>query len=200
MNIQGFKTTAVAVGSTSALALMAATDQATANDLYMGFSIGSVSGDNPSPGDGDAEDYSLTGEAISLFVGAQRELSNGMFTGIELAYTGSFEGDADGSSSYEYAYDVNYNIDAKARIGRRMGGFDVYGFGGLSVGSVSTCCYSADYRYWGVNLGAGAEMNISENMFAGVEYIHRFTEGTEDDADEYSSDHGVLSLRLGYKF
>ncbi len=50
-----------------------------------------------------------------------------------------------------------------------------------------------------MNVGAGAQVDVMENMFAGVEYIHRFTQGTADD-ESYSSDHGTLSLRLGYKF
>lgn len=200
MKIMNVNASTLALGATSVLALVASTGQSLAQEgLYMGFSVGSTNGDNPSPGDSDTE-YQMNGASLNAFIGIQRDMGNGMFGGVELAYTGPTEGDANDDSSYEYAYDTNYTIDAKARIGKNFGKVSVYGFGGLSTGSVNNCCYGADYNFYGVNVGAGAQFDVTDKMFAGVEYIHRFTQGTFDSDDGYGSDHGTLSLRVGYSF
>ena len=202
MTIKNTKSAALAIGSTSAIALIAATSQAFAQDgLYMGFSVGGASGLNPAPADSSSpNDYEMGGAAISGFIGVQKDMGGDMFGGVELAYTGPTEGDENDESSYEYAYDTNYTIDAKARLGRHFGSVDVYGFGGVSVGSINGPYYGNDYRFYGVNAGAGAQMNITENMFAGVEYIHRFTIGETDSEPKRDSGHSTLALRVGYKF
>ena len=204
MTIKNTKSVALAIGSTSAIALIAATSQAFAQDgLYMGFSAGQASGILPSAGDSSSpNDYEMGGAAISGFIGVQKDMGGDMFGGIELAYTGPTEGDENNESSYDYAYNTNYTIDAKARLGRHFGSVDVYGFGGVSVGSnqASYVEGASDYRFYGVNLGAGAQMNVTENMFAGVEYIHRFTTAETYDSGMQGKEHGTLALRVGYKF
>lgn len=196
------KGTAAAVGSTSLLALLASATQTVAQDasgLYMGFGMGTTNGDQPAPGPA-SEEYAMGGQSLNVFIGVQRDMGDGMFGGVELAYTGPTEGDAQDESSYEYAYDTNYTLDAKARIGKTFGTVEAYGFGGVSTGSVASAYYGSDYNFYGLNVGAGAQMSLAANMFAGVEYIQRFTTGSIDSGDEYKSSHGTLSLRLGYKF
>ena len=202
MEIRKISTLAIAAGTTSSLALMASVTSATAGEdgFYMGFSTGAVWGDNPSPGDADEDDYHLGGSITSMFVGINRSLDNGMFAGVELSYNPGFEGDADDDSSYEYAYDVNYNVDAKLRLGKELGNISVYGFVGVSSGSVSTCCYGADYRYSAYNAGVGAEMDVANGIFIGAEYIHRFTSGVAEDTSGYNRSHGAASVRAGFRF
>lgn len=198
MEIRSLKT--IAVGSTSAIALLASATHSMAEGLYMGLALGFNSGENPSPGSSSNEDYEMAGQSVSGFIGITHDMANDMFGGVELAYTGPTEGDKNEDSSYEYAYDTNYTIDAKLRVGKHMGQMDLYGFAGLSTGSVNGCCYGNDYSFTGYNLGAGAQFNLSEKMFGGIEYIHRFTDGTEDGDDGYSASHGTVSLRIGYNF
>lgn len=190
-------TSALAIGSTSVLALVAAADQVEAQEFYAGVSVGAPHGDTPSHY--SDEDYALGGLVAGWFVGVQQDMG-GFFAGLELAYAHTTEGDADSQSSYEYAYDVNQTIDVKLRAGRNLGGYDVYGFGGYSWGDVEHAYYQADYKFNGFNIGAGIQTDIGSKMFLGAEYIHRFTSGVYDRGENYSSDHGVLSLRAGYKF
>lgn len=200
MNRLSMKGTAAAVGTTSLIALMASANQSVAEDgIYFGFSAGLNNGDQPSPG-AASEEYSMGQISGSVFVGIQRDMANGMFGGIELAFTGPTEGDDENNSSYEYAYDTIYTLDAKARVGKAFGSVAVYGFGGVSTGRTEGVYYGNDYSFFGLNIGAGAQVDVTDNMFAGVEYIRRFTEGTFDDEDGYRSSHGTLSLRVGYKF
>jgi opacity protein-like surface antigen len=194
------KTVAFAATSTSALALLALTQPAMAEEgFYGGISFGASSGAVPAMGStSDPEDYSLGGLHGGAFVGYETSTAGGMATGLELAWTGPQEGDPD-NLSYEYAYDVIFNIDAKLRLGTTLGQFDVYGFAGPSYGKVNDRYYGREYHYWGVNVGAGAQMDLSDNMFMGAELIQRFTQGTED-GDAWSSNHGAISLRAGLKF
>ena len=201
MDILNAKTTALAIGSTSVLALLASSGASLAGDgLYMGFAAGSNSGENPSPGNSDSEDYEMGGRSVSAFIGVQKSMGTDMFGGIELAYTGSTQGDANNDASDDYAYDTNFTIDAKARVGKHFGKVDVYGFGGLTTGSTDKMYYGGEYSWTGLNLGAGAQYNVTESMFVGVEYIKRFTDGTYDDDVDYSASHSTLSLRVGYSF
>lgn len=205
LRMENYTKSVIALGSTSALALMAAADVAKADGFYVGLFGGSVSGSHPTPGSSD-EAYRLAGPVVGGFVGIDRAVGdNGMFVGAELAFTGPFEGDADNSSSYEYAYDINYNLDAKLRIGRTfsdigMGDLSVYGFSGVSMGEADGCCYGNSYRYYGLNAGVGVQLDIFEDFFVGAEYINRFATGTFDGEDGYRSSHGAFSIRAGVRF
>ena len=202
MNVHKISTKAIAAGTTSAAAILAVSSPAVAQDVYLGFGAGLAMGSNPSVGYSSyPEDYKLGGMATSMFIGAQTDIGNDMFAGVEVAFTGPVNGDADDEGNGDYAYNVNYNVDGKLRVGKRMGNIDVYGFGGVSSGSVSKMYYTGEYDYWGFNAGIGAQMNIAGNMFIGAEYIHRFTDGYADVGDySYKSDHGTLSLRAGVSF
>ena len=202
MEIRKLGTTALAAGSTSTLAILVGASPALAGEPYVGFSVGGVSGEHPGPGDASSEDYELGGAVTSFHVGVNQDIGNGMFAGVELAYTSNFEGDKNSDSSYEYGYDINHNIDAKLRVGRALGEIRVYGFAGVSTGAMSHTYYSgADYRYQGLNFGAGAEMEVLPNIMVGAEVIRRETWGTIDGADnDYRAGHQALSLRASFQF
>ena len=204
MEIGKLGNAAISAGSTSAFALLAATGQASADGPYVGIAFGAITGEHPSPGASDSEDYELAGSVTSFYAGVEKTLESGMFVGVEVAYTGAFEGDDADDSGYEYAYDIDYNIDAKLRVGTTLGSAKVYGFGGLSVGSSNGCCYGNDYRYEGINIGAGVEMEMIEDVMVGVEWIHRETTGTIDDGSGddwgYRASHDAIALRVGFQF
>lgn len=189
----------IAVGSTSALAMLAVANPVVAEGMYIGFGVGTAGGENPSPGGGDLDEYFLSGPVMSGFIGVDRDLANGMFIGAELAYSGGHEGDADEESSYPYAYDVNYNIDAKFRVGTMLGEAKVYGFAGVSTGSVTGIYYGTDYNYVGANIGAGASYEVVDGVSIGLEHIIRFTEGTGDD-DPFSGQSNATTLRVSFEF
>lgn len=199
MQIEKYTKAAVALGSTSALALAASADLAKAEGLYIGAFAGTTFGSNPSPGDSD-EDYQLSGPIGGFFAGIDVPMADGMFVGAEVALTGPTEGDADDEASDEYAYDIAYNVDANIRIGRTFDNIDVYGLGGVSFGSVSGCCYGTDYGYYGANIGVGAQYNVNDRFFVGAQYIHRFTTGVFENENGYSADHGALTVRAGVRF
>ena len=202
MEIRKIGTTALAAGSTSTLALLVGAAPALAGEPYVGFSIGSVSGEHPGPGYADSEDYELGGAVTSFHVGVNQDIGNGLFAGVELAYTSNFEGDKNSDSSYEYAYDINHNIDAKLRVGTNLGEVRVYGFAGVSTGAMSHIWYSgADYRYHGLNFGGGAEMEVLPSILVGAEVIRRETWGTIDGEDnDYRAGHQAISLRASFEF
>jgi opacity protein-like surface antigen len=162
--------------------------------------MGSAGGDNPSPGYGDSEDYQLGGNVVSAFVGIDRNFQDNMFAGVELAWTGPTEGDVEENSSYEYAYDVSYNIDAKLRVGTMLGQAKVYGFAGVSTGSVSSVYYGSDYTYFGTNIGAGASFEVMDGVSVGAEHIVRFTDGKADGADPFSGRSDATTLRVSFEF
>jgi outer membrane immunogenic protein len=73
-------------------------------------------------------------------------------------------------------YTANYVVDVRARLGYAMGSFLVYGAGGLSMDKktiTGTSVYSN-----GFNVGVGAEVNLTDNVFIGGEYTYRRLNGT----------------------
>jgi hypothetical protein len=189
----------IAVGSTSALAMLAVANPVVAEGMYMGIGIGMAGGENPNPGSGESDQYFLSGPVMSAFIGVDRELANGMFVGGEVAYSGGHEGDANEESSYPYAYDVNYNIDAKFRVGTMLGEAKVYGFAGMSTGLTRALYYGGSYNYVGANIGAGASYEVVDGVSVGLEHIIRFTEGTGD-SDPFSGQSNATTLRVSFEF
>ena len=188
------------IGSTSVLALLASTVSAQALELYAGASMGVASGDVPSPGSTSyPEDYSLSGLVLGGFVGAKTTLGNGMMVGVELALTGPTEGDPDGNSSYDYAYDVNWTLDSKLRVGTSIGNIAVYGFAGLSHGSANI--YWKEYSFSGTNIGLGAEMPLGNDMTIGIEAIQRNLAGYGSSSNDASNQVSrAISVRASFDF
>lgn len=187
------------VGTTSALALLAGTTSAQAIDLYGGASVGMAMGDIPAPGSTSyPEDYALSGIVLGGFVGAKADVGNGLMAGVELALTGPTEGDPDGNSSYDYAYDVNWMLDSKLRLGSSIGNIEVYGFVGLTTGNASN--YWTHYSVSGTNFGIGAEMPINANLTIGIEGIQRSMTGYGSSSNEGPFVNQSVSLRTSFSF
>jgi Outer membrane protein beta-barrel domain len=187
-------------GLTSAMALLAGA-QAQAEGLYAGISYGMYNGNPPNAADsavaGDPDSYDLNGGALSVFVGTKfMDLGSNVTLGGELAITGNVDGDPDNNGSgLDSSYDIGWVGDAKLRLGTTVGSFNLYGFVGGSVGSASTGYYS--YAFQGTNFGLGAEADLQNNMFLGLEAIQRNVDSyNEDDATK----HRAISLRAGFKF
>ena len=196
-----FKNT-FALGTTSALAVVAASQQALAEGPYIGFSAGAISGESPNDA-ASSNDYSLQGNVMSIFAGVDRAINDNQFIGLELAYQGAANGNKEDSSSYDYTYQLNYVVDAKVRYGASFGqNLSVYGFVGASTGNANAYYSSSKYggySFFGANVGGGAQMEVAGNVTAGIEYIHRFVK-TGYDQDKTNTDHGVLSARLSMNF
>ena len=191
-----------ALGSTSALALIAAATNAQALDFYAGLSAGVAFGDIPAPGTtSNPEDYSLSGAVLGGFAGVKSTLNNGMMIGFELALSGPTEGDSDENSSYDYAYDVNWTLDSKLRVGTNIGNIMVYGFGGFTFGNANNYWVQNGYSFSGTNIGIGAEMELANGMTVGIEGIQRNLSGyggSSNDASNQSSQ--AISARVGFTF
>lgn len=190
------------VGSTSTLALMTAGVPAAADGLYAGLSAGIFSGETPTAGAAsDIDDYELSGAGLGGFVGYTSTMANGLTLGLEVAATGPVDGDPDENSGYDYAYDINWLVDAKVSVGTTVANnISVYGFAGMSF--ANTNHYYREYSTGGYNYGIGANYDMNNGMFVGVEVIQRDLDGY---GDELADDSGravsqAISLRAGFKF
>ena len=189
----------VALGTTSALALSAGVANAGA-DVYVGLSAGVAGGDIPVPADGDIDNYGLSGGVMGVFAGISTTTANGMMVGAELAWSGNTEGDPNGESSYDYAYDVLWTLDAKLRVGANLGNVTVYGFGGLSTGRAANYWIADGYTFHGTNIGVGAEMPVGENFIVGIEAISRDVQGYVSSGNDMRSSHQAINLRASFRF
>jgi hypothetical protein len=192
----------IALGTTSALAVVAASQQATAEGAYIGFSAGAIAGESPND-DAGSDDYSLNGGVLSVFAGVDKDLGNNRFAGVELAYQGAANGNEE-DNGYDYAYQLNYVVDAKIRYGASFGqNLSAYGFVGASTGNANSYNYASQYggySFFGANAGAGVQMEVANGITAGVEYIHRFVKTGYDDGQDLNSNHGALSARVSMNF
>lgn len=185
-------------GLASAAMLMSGAHPVMADGLYAGVSIGTVSGESPSAGWGS--DYTLSGTAKGIFVGAHFMDVGGASLSGELAFTGQTDISGEDTS----AYVVNWTGDAKLRLGTDIGksfGLEAgkltaYGFVGGTTGMAMED-EGSSYGFSGTNFGAGVETEISKNMFVGLEAIQRNV-NTYDNAG--ATTNRALSLRVGFKF
>jgi hypothetical protein len=191
----------IALGTTSALAVVAASQQAIAEGAYFGFGVGAIAGESPNAGYA-YDDYSLNGSVLSVFAGVDKDLGNNRFAGIELAYQGAANGNEQGNSYYDYSFQLNYVVDAKIRYGASFGqNLSAYGFVGASTGNANEWNGGyGGYSFFGANAGAGVQMEVVSGITAGVEYIHRFVKTGYDVGQDQSSDHGALSARISMNF
>lgn len=190
-------------GLASAAMLMSGAHPVMADGLYAGVSIGTVSGESPSAGWGS--DYTLSGTAKGIFVGAHFMDVGGASLSGELAFTGQTDIDVTWpSEDGNTAYSVNWTGDAKLRLGTDIGksfGLEAgkltaYGFVGGTTGMAMEA-EGGSYGFSGTNFGAGIETELSNKMFVGLEAIQRNV-NTYDNAGETTN--RALSLRVGFKF
>lgn len=140
--------------------------------FYAGATAGLVSGDvtlNPAiPG----PTFAISdGTVYGGFAGYNFQNGNVVY-GVELgAQMGNMTVAALG-------FDIDYLIDARARVGYSMGDAMIYAAGGYSAGKATLSGVpAATGTASGWNVGGGLEVNISDNMFIGGEYIYRDMSG-----------------------
>ncbi len=184
-------------GLASAAALVAGSHGALAQDWtgpYVGVSVGTANGALPWSYPDD--NYLLEkGPVKGAFVGARME-TRGYLVGAEIAYSGHVGGDANGESSYPEDYGFSSIIDAKLSIGKPIGKSLVYGFAGLSTGSVTGSSSGNNYTAFGGNFGAGVDYMINDKFSVGAEYTRRVMSGY----DTESANNGTLALRASFHF
>lgn len=194
------KTTAT-LGLASAAAVVSATQGAYAQafeGLYFGLSANSNMGQFPfSP---DSEDYQLDEAPLAgLFAGYNATGPNGLVFGAEIALQGQIDGGLYGPDD---PYRFENLIDAKFRVGTAttLGGMDtlIYGFAGFSGGETLT--YDTDYGSpFGVNLGVGLDVMVTEGMSVGLEVLGRSMDGYDyDEVGPFGNQ--TVSLRAAFHF
>ena len=201
----------IIAGSATVAAMAAAATSATAADagagngwsgFYAGLSVGTVSGDLPSPGYSDEENYYGLNSAfphISGFMGFNHEMGGNIILGGELALGGPVgeQTTGPGSTKYYHTYGINWNMDAKAKLGYDLGRFMVYGVAGASSAQATGSDFKT-YLSYGWNLGAGVEAKVSDHVMLGAEFLHRdlgYTRG----GTAYSFPDNEFALRASYQ-
>lgn len=198
------KTTAT-LGLASAAAVVSATQGAHAQafeGLYIGLSANSNMGQFPfSP---DSENLQLDEAPLAgLFAGYNATGPNGLVFGAEIALQGRIDGGAYNNDPND-PYRFENLIDAKFRVGTAttLGGMDtlIYGFAGFSGGETFT--YGVDYQYgspFGVNLGVGLDVMVTESMSVGLEVLGRSMDGYDyDEVGPFGNQ--TVSLRAAFHF
>lgn len=89
-------------------------------------------------------------------------------------------------------------LDARARVGFAVSDqILVYAAAGYSTASATAA--AVDFNMTGFNYGIGAEYNVSERVFVGVDVTGRDLEGSVGVLD-YESTVNAATLRLGFRF
>ncbi len=197
-------------GLVSAAALMAGAQgvQAQSFDgLYAGISLNNVGGDSALNFDDDDENYQLNADAaVGAFVGYNHSLANGMIVGAELSFIADIDGNDTPSTpndGEDGAYDT-WLLDTKFKLGTEISAGSMpimlYGFAGVSLLAGNSAA-SSDYgTSGGMNFGLGAELNVTDKMFVGLELIGRQMQGYAYDGTEDSRQNHTIALRGGFRF
>lgn len=94
--------------------------------------------------------------------------------------------------------EIDTVLDARARVGFAVSDqILVYGAAGYSTASATAA--AVDFNMTGFNYGIGAEYNVSESFFVGVDVTGRDVEGSVGILD-YDSTINSATLRLGFRF
>jgi opacity protein-like surface antigen len=190
----------------SVAALVAGSDAVAAQDwsgLYGGLSYGSNSGTSPAQPYVYDEGYQMDGNALGLFAGYRWNASDRIVMGVELAIQGAIDVSppaiypTDGDD-----YSFEKMTDVKLSLGTPLGKALVYGFAGMSSGTLDA--YGTDeymYNASGVNYGVGVDYMVTDHMTVGLEYITRNMTGyTSGGNPEDQSNFNTVSLRTSFKF
>jgi opacity protein-like surface antigen len=150
------------------------------------------------------ETYTLEGTMYGAFAGYNIQRDSFVY-GIEAAYSlGSIKSEPLGLWPLEY----NSFIDLKARVGFATGNALIYGFAGGSM---------AEYQYFtggfgseigypispvGISYGAGVDLQLTDQIFIGAEYIVRQLSDPLEDYETYTMDNDIqaIQVRAGYRF
>lgn len=169
----------------SLFALLAPTAQAQDwSGPYVGL------GASRSDGEQDAgAAFPLEGSPISLFGGYNWQNGNLVFGG-ELALS------SNAITLTDFPL-IEYNklIDLKGRVGYAAGRTLVYGVIGVSQAEYVNGSFTDDLDGW--SYGLGADVLISDRIFAGAEYLRRNLDHTNPGV---STDISTFTLRVGMNF
>lgn len=132
----------------------------------------------------------IDSQLIGAFAGYNFQSGNFVFGG-ELAYSagsyavGPFSGDID-------AYDL------KARAGYSAGNALLYVVGGWTMAQIATGGIVADFE--GFNYGAGMQIKLGKNAFAGIEYLIHDLDGLAPFAVGETITSNSITIRFGWQF
>ncbi len=191
----------------SVAALVAASDSVAAQDwsgFYAGLSVNSNSGTSPSQPYVYDEGYQMGSSAVvGGFAGYRWNASDSIVLGVEVAMQGPItvnEPESQAGSVDDYSFEQL--IDAKLSLGTPVGKALIYGFAGMSSGTLDA--YGSDeymYNASGMNYGVGVDYMISEKFTVGAEYISRNMTGYVSGGNpESQKNASTISLRASFKF
>jgi opacity protein-like surface antigen len=154
---------------------------------YAGLGVSRADGDQSTA----TLSFPLEGRPISIFAGYNLQ-SGSMVYGGELAIHND-----DASLTGFPAISYNRLTDLKGRIGYATGRTLVYG-----VLAFSQVEYQNGPNFFddldGLTYGIGADVMVSDKVFAGAEYMHRELDHTTD--PDVTSDYSTVTLRIGMRF
>lgn len=160
---------------------------------YIGLEYGHVSGDWTEQGPTAPLALPMNdGDALGVFAGYNWQNGNLVYGG-EVRYL-SF---SDYTAAPGAAFSIDNVLDLRARLGFAADRVLFYGALGYSMGDGTAPGGPLDLD--GINIGLGAEFNVTESIFVGVDYTARDMEGTVG-AFTYEGDVNTLTLRLGLRF
>ncbi|CAN1564295.1 Outer membrane protein beta-barrel domain containing protein [Paracoccaceae bacterium] len=189
----------------SVAALVAGSNSVAAQDwsgFYVGISANSNSGTSPAQPYVYDEGYQMGSDTTGgAFAGYRWNASDSVVMGFEIAMQGPITVDADSNNSVD-DYTFENLVDAKLSVGTSVGKALIYGFAGMSSGTLDA--YGTDeylYNATGMNYGIGVDYMVSDKFTVGVEYISRNMTGyTSSGNPENQKNADTVSLRASFKF
>jgi outer membrane immunogenic protein len=188
----------------SVAALVAGSNSVAAQDwsgFYVGISANSNSGTSPAQPYVYDEGYQMGSDTTGgAFAGYRWNASDSVVMGFEIAMQGTITVDAPVSQAPIDDYSFENLVDAKLSVGTSVGKALIYGFAGMSSGTLDS---SGDdpYNASGMNYGVGVDYMVSDKFTVGVEYISRNMTGYASGGNpENLKNADTVSLRASFKF
>ncbi len=161
---------------------------------WSGFYLGALAGSMTGNEDYLGTDYAFVGFRYGGFVGYNHQMASGLVVGAELAASIGEQHFPDPTEVYDMTI-----IDAKARVGMTFDRALVFASAGFSTASYAGQNGWGDYEGTGFNVGVGADVLITDNVFVGGEVVYR---GLEDSsgAAAWTETLTTVKARVGIKF
>tara|TARA_R110000850_G_scaffold162432_5_gene287303 strand:- start:1033 stop:1686 length:654 start_codon:yes stop_codon:yes gene_type:complete len=139
------------------------------------------------------------GDSFGGFAGYNFQRANFVY-GAELGYTA---GPFAAREGFHTLTTQDY-LDLKLRLGYSMGKVLFYGFAGYSTATFYEDSVAPATTIDGLNYGVGVDYQITERIFAGVEYVARDLSGEFDQTDfpnwTFEGPSSSVNLRVGFSF
>lgn len=163
--------------------------------FYVGLEYGHAFGTITVIESGDpAIEYDIEDASVYGIFGGYNVQNGSMVYGGELRY---LHVNADPTPDFT-AVDIENVLDIRGRVGFVLGSSAlVYGALGYSMASATST--TGDIDFTGLNYGVGAEYNINEGLFLGVDLTGRDLSGSTPGFD-FESNLNTLTLRAGLRF